>query len=996
MASPDRQVLCPECQTPLSERDRTAHMIAVHGYLTISGTSLPLPTALACLWDRVFNTADSESHSRLQRLLGSSSDGKEGHEAYSAALEQELLSRLRSRSFAKKRQAALFIQNLRQVTQNHNDYWPLIKSADIHVRRIIREILLPEVASKLAGERTTGSVVRSQVEKLCPVDDIWEKVQVCQRLPNLGAFRPACKECLNELRAERPVACPECSAAVPGSQLETHLRQAHHIYQFRGVRRSQHETIAILLRAICDAKPEFEAWETLEGLAQDEYGSQAPSFLAVRISQELATLRGEKRTSAHEAVADVVAASGNGPQMAAIWASSQEPATRHLALNVITRLPPPLSSQLVVAVQPLLARKRAPKELQIATASALLRTTGLEGPDASRVVGSLIAKCSRSRALDRLRRLEEQVGACAAVRAFFTAIEDEMEMVCPRCQIGMKRPDMARHLWFEHELILDGQRIHPPWRAIREWIKSYRRRGNAELLVRCRTLGQHLDPDGGLERVNRFVLAYRVDDVEARQMLSARARQEGASLCPRCYALIPVRREPAPVPLNQSHGRLSSRGFSVEVSENGVMPKLGIDTPDAVLYRGREPGRWLTRQTATLLLAGLPVVAGLCLALSTPWLDIQLSWLVGLSIALGLAVYLVITLHWRFQTPPIERALNFAWTGLAPRLHSREFWSDEAAFLASLALSSLNRGQPFLRTRALQRIMRVTDDAVNRGECSAELLAPLVRLQATDAMLLGDDPVPELARQIGRCLEGERPLLLAERLLDDAAASWRTPANDARLRVLLCDRAFEAGLEVTDLLAAGGLSPSLGTLLETASSERLALLRLLWSLRPRRPWDRWAQAVTAFELAGDPDRGEKCFDKYPHLLLMDNMPPQIVVCDRGIVFRNLLFNSIPHVIEAKARREEDGVSYELVVDDEHFRMEADAGPLAQRLKIWSHYFFGEFLPQIEDVLTWKAPGKPKPLYSQEPVPCPECRRFVLPRVGDVGVPVGRGRAAAAR
>jgi len=178
--------------------------------------------------------------------------------------------------------------------------------------------------------------------------------------------------------------------------------------------------------------------------------------------------------------------------------------------------------------------------------------------------------------------------------------------------------------------------------------------------------------------------------------------------------------------------------------------------------------------------------------------------------------------------------------------------------------------------------------------------------------------------------------------------------------------------------------------LETASTDRLAILRLLWSLRPRRPWDRWAQAVTAFELAAAPDRGEAYFDKYPHLLMVDETPPQIVLCDRGVVFRNLLFNSMPRVIEAKARREEDGISYELVVDDHRFRMEADTGHLAQRLKTWCHFFFGEFLPQIEDVMTWKAPGKCKTLYFEEPVPCPECRRLVLPKVGDVGVLVGKG------
>src|SRR5207248_1478595 len=93
---------------------------------------------------------------------------------------------------------------------------------------------------------------------------------------------------------------------------------------------------------------------------------------------------------------------------------------------------------------------------------------------------------------------------------------------------------------------------------------------------------------------------------------------------------------------------------------------------------------------------------------------------------------------------------------------------------------------------------------------------------------------------------------------------------------------------------------------------------------------------------------------------------------------------IPRIIEAKARREEQGVRYELIMDADRYRMHADATAIVQRLKSWFHHFFEDFLGQIDDVLSWQAPKKPEALYFQEPVACPECKRLILPRTGDVG------------
>src|SRR5205085_7896074 len=135
-------------------------------------------------------------------------------------------------------------------------------------------------------------------------------------------------------------------------------------------------------------------------------------------------------------------------------------------------------------------------------------------------------------------------------------------------------------------------------------------------------------------------------------------------------------------------------------------------------------------------------------------------------------------------------------------------------------------------------------------------LAALYRLLIEDAAAAGEDPVPLVVEQLARCFVGRLPMVFAERLLEDWRCGWWTRGNLARLRVLLCDRAFEAGFEVRNLQDAGHNAPSLGAVLNTDEPTALAGLRLVWSLRPTRPWDRCGEASSAFELAADPGRAD--------------------------------------------------------------------------------------------------------------------------------------------
>src|SRR5205823_3274536 len=136
---------------------------------------------------------------------------------------------------------------------------------------VVREVLLPGLGERLAGENVTAADVRRELDAAVPPDLVEEKVQLCMHLPQAGVAAAPAEECLRVLQADRLVPCPECHAAVPMKHQEIHLRRAHHIFQFRGVRRPLEETFAALFAAVCGPSPDYDAWKTLEEIARDEH-----------------------------------------------------------------------------------------------------------------------------------------------------------------------------------------------------------------------------------------------------------------------------------------------------------------------------------------------------------------------------------------------------------------------------------------------------------------------------------------------------------------------------------------------------------------------------------------------------------------------------------------------------------------------------------------------------------------------------------------------------
>jgi hypothetical protein len=566
--------------------------------------------------------------------------------------------------------------------------------------------------------------------------------------------------------------------------------------------------------------------------------------------------------------------------------------------------------------------------------------------------------------------------------------EERVRLACPRCGVQLRRRPMVNHLWQEHGLLLDGRRVREPWPMIEAWVEDYRRLRDTDLLDRCRFLGERLDPDHGLTRVRRLFLSRGIEDAEARQALLAEAAAKRGSLCPHCWGPVPL---PAEVPLrpaNVWHGRVSLHGYRVEVPDEGLLTRLEIETPAGLVYRGPEPDHQLTRKAALLLFVGPPVLVALLIAVGivAPALPPLLPVLLLLAGALVVAVG--VRLHWPTPAPPGDRALDHAWTRLAPRLHTDGFSPRDAAFASGLALASLGRGNADLRRRPLHRLMAVTEKAVAAGSAGVEHLADLRLLEIAG----GADPLPSLVAEVGRCFEGKLSLAYAERLLRGWSRGARIPAERERLRLLLVDRAFEAGFEVRHLIEAGRAAPALAATLQTDQPDRLACLRLLWSWRPRRPWDVCGPSATAFDLAGDGEENPHLAN-YPDLLWLQEiaLPPGpdekqvLIVCARGVALRDTVFAQPPRTVEVISKRQQERRSYELVVGAARFGFRHDPNEVATRLERWCRFFFNEFLPQVPAVHGWRSPSVAASLRARETVPCPSCRRVLLPRAGQVGI-----------
>jgi hypothetical protein len=693
------------------------------------------------------------------------------------------------------------------------------------------------------------------------------------------------------------------------------------------------------------------------------------------------------REARSAAFADLAAAAENANAVEYLLGRllTRDANSQRFALEVAALIKPPLPIALIPHFVDLIEQSRFPTRLRIGVGAQIIRSVFSDSPEVGRVIEAVRRRVSPRRALTRLRRLAALVPHAESVGRALAEMDTGSAAPCPRCGAKLGADDLARHLWEKHRLLQESGRVREPWDVIHQWIAEYGRTNRPEFLDQSCELAQALDPIDGLTRVHRLLVLGGSNDDEVHALLRAEAYEQNATLCPHCYALVPQPMQSSPAAVVVGSGRVDGGGFRVDLSDRYLYTRLEVVAPEMRLYAGPEPGRALTRRGAILLFL-IPLLALAAVFAVMPRL-LGLAPFVPVAAIVGAAgmIYLAITMSWRERRNASDRAVDHAWTLLVPRMLQYEVRRTDAAFLAGLAHASHGRGDAELREEPLNR----ASDTLRRDPISLPFLPPLIALQIIDAVRQGVDDLPLIAEQVGDCFDDELPLDHAEQLVKDLRGDPADRTRRARLRVLVLARAFAAGLEAEDLRMIGQVCPNLGSAYASEDRDGLSRLKLLWLYRPRRLWQRVGSATTVFDLARYPKLAENYLRQRPDLLLFqasggsDEAAP-ILVCEEGVVYRNVVIDDPDIPIRVRARSLVRGGGYELTIDDAVFKFREDPTLLARRLKGWAAFLFDEFLPRAR-LLTRRRSDIGDRLLLQKATKCAECRRMFLGLTGEIGL-----------
>ena len=699
--------------------------------------------------------------------------------------------------------------------------------------------------------------------------------------------------------------------------------------------------------------------------------------------------RERKIRAVDDLAAAIVAADAASPFLVRLAETDRH--GQRLALEIALRLPLPLHASICRLLLPMIGSAHFAVPLRLSVGIQCLRSLPTESALGGEMLRSLIRSLSPSRAVERLRFIQHRLPGHTQVDRLCSELEKKAAISCPRCSVRLQRPELVMHLWQQHRLLMEGNRVLEPWRLIANWLREYAETGKRALLERGSELAQQLDPQGGLTRVHRLLLSTGMSNEEAQANLTKQAQTRRASLCPHCYALVHQEREPLPSPLNVSRGRITSHGYTVEVSDRNIQTHLYIATPEEVLLEGKEPGLGLTERGAVLLLVGPLVMAAAITALVLPPRIVAPLLPVALLLLGALLVYLRLRLKRNASADATDRAIDRAWEYVVPEIQRTPAADNNADFLASLAVSSIGLGTPSVRESSLERACKWTLDRVTKGELPSEDLTALRCLEMDDAIRQGRDPLPILAREVGNALSGALPMQYAEQLLEAWPDAARDRGQRARLRILICARAFEAGLEPQDLRALGRLSPALGEAFASEDLAGLSRLRWIWDSRSKRPWQKQGSATTVFDLARYPALGGQYLEERPDLLLFQPMSAgsgseagsPILICEEGVVYRGIVIDDLETTIAARPAMK--GGGYDLIIGKKRLHFSQKPGLLESRLIGWMRFLFRNLLPGATNLVDLGSPVRLRKFRKQKTIQCPECGHSFLALRGDVGL-----------
>ena len=194
-----------------------------------------------------------------------------------------------------------------------------------------------------------------------------------------------------------------------------------------------------------------------------------------------------------------------------------------------------------------------------------------------------------------------------------------------------------------------------------------------------------------------------------------------------------------------------------------------------------------------------------------------------------------------------------------------------------------------------------------------------------------------------------------------------------------------------DLQQLGRLSPALGEICASEDLAGLSRLRWVWESRSKRPWQKQGSATTVFDLARYPALGGQYLEARADLLLFQPMSAgsgresgaPILICERGIVYRNIVIDDPETTIAARPARK--GSGYDLIIGKKRLHFGRKPALLESRLEGWVRFLFRELLPGAAKLVDLGSPARLRKFRKQKTIQCPECGHSFMALRGDVGL-----------
>lgn len=484
--------------------------------------------------------------------------------------------------------------------------------------------------------------------------------------------------------------------------------------------------------------------------------------------------------------------------------------------------------------------------------------------------------------------------------------------------------------------------------------------------------------------------------------LLSRAAERNAGLCPRCLAEVKASYLPFPPPLTLTPWRLAGDGFVIEAEDRLCFRRVGVLTP---------PGLECSRRSLRLSSArGAAVIAAwpwAFLALLAGALGPSPSSLTPLLLALTLslvsfAVYFAVRYRFRHRDNRSDQLVNLVWRRLVSE------WLGQpiaTRFLARLAASSLGRGYSPRRARHVRAIQEwaIGNLGEETDDARQHLLAALEVLRVDDAAQLGQDRLPALVDTLADCFTGRQSLVFAEHAIavDRRRIMPSGVEEISRLRVLLLEAAFAAGLTPTDLSRLWMVTPMLRQAMSPNSADRLGLLYGVWKSQPaltavNRPSDhRSSVALPVVETIYDfcrkaPNMSGSILAAHEDLLLICRAYPELgplFVTGRGVVIGDRLTANPEAWVECSRQQGNDGKTHQLVVGAHRWSLATQPDEsLVDTIRFLLRFRHEVLMPF--GLQAWEADnhlGNADRLLRPLARRCPECECDVVVAVGAVGV-----------